>query len=214
MNNFIKSLSNLQSDTIDRYMKRYEMHGVSSFSLGWGGESYQNIRYQTVCESFDLEGKSILDFGCGFGDFLYFLKRKKINCNYLGIDVNQKFIKKAKKLHPNNQFEVYDISKPIPKHWKSDVVIMLGVLNYKQTKINNKKYTNWMLNLTYKLARNALICDFLSSVFEKNYVVEDWVNYYKPQDILKLALTITEKVTLKHNYPSIPQREMLIVMEH
>ncbi|MBX9742256.1 MAG: class I SAM-dependent methyltransferase [Chthoniobacterales bacterium] len=49
----------------------------------------------------NLEGASVLDIGCGFGNFCYFLSTQKIK-EVIGLDPSQKMIAEAKRLHSNN----------------------------------------------------------------------------------------------------------------
>lgn len=46
----------------------------------------------------NLEGKSVLDIGCGFGDFCYFLSTQKIK-QVIGLDPSHNMLKEAKRLH-------------------------------------------------------------------------------------------------------------------
>ena len=59
--------------------------------------------------------KYILDLGCGVGHLINFLKKQNFDTvnNYVGLDINQKYINHAKKLHPKHTFftgEIFDIS--------------------------------------------------------------------------------------------------------
>ena len=156
----------LQEETNKRYLERYKQHGVSSLSLGWSNLVHQYVRYQTVCDSIALKGKKILDFGCGFGDLLGYLQHNNIACEYIGVDINQVFIEQARSRYPKQRFEVYNCGKPIPNAWQSDIIIALGLLNYKQTKVENSAYAKWLLSELYKTAKQAVVCDFLSIIHD------------------------------------------------
>jgi len=52
---------------VDRYSSRFQKYGYSPKTLGWD-KGKQDLRYQMLFREFSLEGKSILDIGCGFGD--------------------------------------------------------------------------------------------------------------------------------------------------
>lgn len=92
---------------LDIYEKRYQKFGISPKSLGWD-KNRARLRFNILASLWDLKGASILDFGCGFGDFYDFLihdkKIKKIT--YTGIDINPTFVEIAKKRHPNGRFLV------------------------------------------------------------------------------------------------------------
>ncbi len=45
----------------------------------------------------ELNNSTVLDYGCGTGDFYRFLKRRNISVRYTGVDINENFISLAKK---------------------------------------------------------------------------------------------------------------------
>lgn len=59
------------------------------------------LRYHILFEEFNLENKSILDIGCGFGDANILLKQKSSNYEYLGIDIVEDLINEAKNIYKN-----------------------------------------------------------------------------------------------------------------
>lgn len=73
-------------------------------SVGWLSEERQNIRFEKLICGLDLSGKKILDFGCGLGAFYGFLQNRGIDCDYIGIDIVEGFVKKAKSMYPKAKF--------------------------------------------------------------------------------------------------------------
>jgi 2-polyprenyl-3-methyl-5-hydroxy-6-metoxy-1,4-benzoquinol methylase len=59
--------------------------------------------------NFIKDGSSVLDLGCGKGEFLQFLKIKKPNCKMMGIDFSSSAIEYAKKTIPDIEFAVADV---------------------------------------------------------------------------------------------------------
>ena len=60
--------------------------------------------------SYLVEGDSVLDVGCGVGHFYPWVK----GMDYLGIDLSEDMLRKAREFNPNGKFEygdVYDLSK-------------------------------------------------------------------------------------------------------
>lgn len=60
----------------------------------------QYIRFEVLTKFIqkDIQNSSILDLGCGFADYLYFLENKDITPKeYLGIDCEEFMIEESKK---------------------------------------------------------------------------------------------------------------------
>lgn len=66
-----------------------------------------------------LEGLSVLDVGCGYGDILGMLPP----CNYLGIDVDEGAVEQARRLWPGHCFKVTGTPT------SCDVILAIGTLH-------------------------------------------------------------------------------------
>lgn len=64
------TLKELSESTISRYSERYYKLGRDVKTLGWGNEEQQFFRFKQVMRIMQCSGKSLLDIGCGFGDFI------------------------------------------------------------------------------------------------------------------------------------------------
>ena len=58
------------------YNNLFRKFKYSYKSLDWGSKKNQLLRFKILAEIGNLRGKKILDVGCGFGDFLFWLKKK------------------------------------------------------------------------------------------------------------------------------------------
>lgn len=73
-----------------------------------------------------LDGKRVLDLGCGTGNLLNHIKPKE----YLGVDINKKFIQLAKKKFPDNDFKVLNLVKENLPNNNYDYVFIMNVLHH------------------------------------------------------------------------------------
>lgn len=74
-------------------------------AVGWISEERQRLRFEKLINGIDLNGKKILDFGCGLGGFCGYLMDIGIECDYVGIDLVDGYLKKARQKYPNGRFE-------------------------------------------------------------------------------------------------------------
>ena len=60
--------------------------------VAWSDSKSQNKRFGVLFDIGIKEGDSILDFGCGLGSMYDYIKEKKLNVNYTGVDINKDYI--------------------------------------------------------------------------------------------------------------------------
>lgn len=181
---------------IERYNQRLEKYGPSFEVLASGTEERRLIHYEVLSEVGDLNGKSVLDLGCGFGDFLGFLQDKGVNVDYTGYDINPNLIKYAKEKYPKGKFFVVDILKedfPI-----FDYIISNEAFNLTLMDVDNYDYIKEILEICYSHSRIGVAIELLSSYvdFESK---EGF--HYLPEKVFSISKGITKKVCLRHDYP-------------
>ncbi|NOX15367.1 MAG: class I SAM-dependent methyltransferase [Epsilonproteobacteria bacterium] len=208
------NLQHISDETVQRYTNRYKKLGYHIKTLGWGTKEQQDYRFsKTLDEAIDFSGKSILDIGCGFGDYFNFLKSNNINfSHYIGYDINENLVNEAKKLYASKKstFNVTNILKTNEKNI-ADIGVMLGLLNFNlKDKFDNYEYSKKMILKAFSLVNEVLIVDFLSTKLIDNYPKEDFVFYHNPSKMIDFAFILSNNVILKHNYAPIPQKEFML----
>ena len=59
-----------RSAAIDYYGPRLQRYGPTAEAVGWNNREKQELRFRVLCEIASLNGRSVLDVGCGLGDLL------------------------------------------------------------------------------------------------------------------------------------------------
>lgn len=112
------------------YESCYEKHGNKPEGFDWPNWDDLNTRFKVLTGLIPDKGNySILDFGCGSGFMIDFLKENGLinRVKYKGVDISQKFITIAKQNHPTFDFECIDILKEDGKLENFDIAILNGV---------------------------------------------------------------------------------------
>jgi len=81
------------------YQNNIETHGLTAQGVAWDSPRTQRRRFAVLASCLgDLRGESIVDAGCGFGDFYLYLKeRGNPPQRYIGIDLLEEMVEEARK---------------------------------------------------------------------------------------------------------------------
>ncbi len=121
----------IQSDAKNRkiYANLYKRFGHSHDSLHWSSRDAQRKRFEVMAQIAPLHHLSVLDIGCGFGDFFGYLKNHNITVEYHGWDLVQEFVTVAQKTYPEARFD--KINPLLTRvNRKFDYVFMCGIFAF------------------------------------------------------------------------------------
>lgn len=184
--------SNNNSENIKLYQKLVNEHGGSFKSLNWGSKESQELRFKVLCESADINNKSIIDVGCGLCDmYNYIIENNYTGVSYTGIDITKEMVAASQKRFPSVeifQAEVGDIKKPY------DCIFASGIFTY-QSKFFLEEFVTSAFNKTnHVLAFNAL-----SSWSGTQDQGEFYAN---PMETVAFCKTLSPWITFRHDYHS------------
>lgn len=94
-------------------------------SMGWTNKQTQIIRFKKLLEIGVKSENTLLDYGCGLGDLINFMEENGIDTrNYTGMDISYRYLKKARELHPKNEFLLCEIDDVLNQY---DYIVASGV---------------------------------------------------------------------------------------
>lgn len=187
-----------KKELIEFYNRHLRDFGDKPQAVRWTPEG-QVLRYETLISiASDISGKSVLDFGCGKGDFYGYLKKKGIDVQYCGIDINENLIEFARKKYPETEFIVMDIEE-IDFKRTFDIIFICGVFNLRIAGIEESMKN--ILKKTFSLCREVLYLNLLTYYVPRRNIE---LFYVKPEEILHFILTeLSLFVTLIHKKEDI-----------
>jgi SAM-dependent methyltransferase len=162
-------------------------------SYGWNTKYTQEIRFMILSEIANLEGATILDVGCGTGDFYQYLKKRVKHFTYLGVDIVPEMINSARSRFPKADFRVLDFSTGIDQ--KFDYVFSSGLLSIKVD--NYKEVYYGMVKNMFEACNKGVAFNFLNlgeSITDDTYIS------YDPSEINKFCYKLTKNIFFKNNY--------------
>jgi 2-polyprenyl-3-methyl-5-hydroxy-6-metoxy-1,4-benzoquinol methylase len=180
----------------DFFNKLVEKYGYSPKSLDYSGEKSQKIKFNIVTEVGIEDNCSVLDVGCGFGDYFNYLKQRGIkNVKYCGIDISNKIVDLAKEknsLVNVIQGNVLDLSDDE----KYDYVISLG-FNAVKTGSNWETLTQ-VLDKMWKLSKKGIAYNAVSTFSEAK---PRKIYFVSPAKVIDYIMNnLTYKVVFRHDY--------------
>lgn len=169
------------------YDKAIQEFGVTHKGLHWNSKYNQYIRFEMLTKFIkkDIKRSSIVDVGCGFGDYITFLELdQKLPTKYIGIDCEEKMIKVSKEKFPNYTFKKIDVLKD--ELFEADYFVASGSLN-----ILNIDECELFIKKCYTSSKKGFVFNFLKNIT---------FNKISQKDILNICTKYCSKVRLKENY--------------
>jgi SAM-dependent methyltransferase len=125
-----ESVSNLRFDVAAYYASKLALHGPTSRGVDWNGAASHELRHRQFLRLLDgAADASVLDLGCGFGDFLRFLRSEGYRGPFIGYDVAPVMIAEASRLHGEGSDRLWRVgAKPAET---ADFAIASGIFNLK-----------------------------------------------------------------------------------
>jgi SAM-dependent methyltransferase len=189
-------LSKKDSDiVVRRYTERFMKFGISPMTLGWN-KGKQFLRFGILTSFFDLNNKSVLDIGCGFGDAINYFDKIFKNYKYNGVDLVSQLVFTAKEKHPEHTFYCTDFLKMKIKR-KYDFAIGSGIFNFKLQESDNYRYIDNVIKKSLEIVNEAVAFDFLSDKVDYRY---EHTFHSSPEKILGIAYKYSKNVILRNDY--------------
>lgn len=182
----------------DYYNARYQKYGYSPKTLGWD-KGKQDLRFSVLTSEYDIQGKRILDIGCGFGDLNGYLERKGYQYEYCGIDLTEVFLNEGKKRYPGKKFLLGDFLE-YDFHEKFDYAVASGIFNIKfgeDHDLTNYEFIEKSITKALDLVKDGIAFDFLSDKVDYRY---EHTFHSDPSKILDFAYQHSRNVLLRNDY--------------
>ncbi len=176
------------------YGEKLKVYGDDARSLGWtpGG---RKVRFGALADIGDLAGSSVLDVGCGFGDFYGYLRDREIRADYTGIDINADFIAIAKDNYPDARFEISDFEEH-GTNGMYDWAFAAGIFTIRLS--DNEAFVKNTLRRMFDCCRKGFAADFLRPAYGD--AAGDLYWRPQPEDIVKICRALSKRIILRCDY--------------
>ena len=155
------------------YEKAVVQYGVSAKGVHWSNKETQYKRFEIIYKLLEEDFKiaSIVDAGCGFGDFYNYLYQNDIHLKYyLGVDCYEKMIELSRVRFPHVDFQLLDILEDdLPR---ADYYIASGSLN-----ILSRELFYRFIERCYDASSKGFVFNFLTKKSFNRISIEDVISY-------------------------------------
>lgn len=139
----------------EHYDRLLAAHGTGPLGVGWNSELAQHARFQSLARV--LNGAparfSVIDYGCGTGALLEWLRGRGHDCSYTGFDVSEAMVRVAAADHAGAPEAVFtstadDLSP-------ADFVVASGILNLRFD-LSEEEWRDYAVGVVADLRRLAV----------------------------------------------------------
>lgn len=156
------------------------------------GRKGQRLRFEAFLGHHDLRGRSVLDIGCGVGDFFDRLQARGIGADYQGLDVSPEMIARARQRFPGARFEVGEAAAVTSQY---DYTVAFAIHNVRVD--DGRRILEDALARQFAMSRVAAHMSLLTDRYSG---FDPHIQAWRAEEILTLALSITPYASLRHDY--------------
>ena len=188
-------------DQVARYYEsKLAAHGATPAGVDWSSEQSQTVRFEQFAGLMNDRETSILDYGCGYGAHLDFLRRHGHLGAYTGFDAAPAMIEAATALHAGDSRATFVSRRDALG--VSDVTVASGIFNVRlSTPVEDWiKYMHATIGDLASLSRRGFGFNVLTSYSDADKRRPD-LYYADPRDVLDYCLgRWPRRVALIHDY--------------
>ncbi len=179
---------------IDRHRDSLTRHGYHPHALYWSSREIQEIRFAVLAEIGIRAGDSVLDVGCGFGDFMGWFERQHGTIRYTGIDLSPDLLREARRRYAAGRFlqgELFDVAFA---EQSFDWVILSGALN--EQLHDQGAYMRRVVARMFALSRCGVAFNLLDARTLRAHDLQS----HQPQEVWRWCSTLCPDCHMRDDY--------------
>lgn len=193
------------SEEFARLEKHYSSllaeHGDSPQAVQYRDRATHERRFEILADVGLRPDAKVLDFGCGTGAFLDYLRRERGYVGeYVGCDLSEAMVAKAQEKFPDARFIRRDVlSEGLEEDF--DIILIAGVFN--NLGDDNFGFMQAALKALFPHVREALAFNGISRYVD---FMDEGLYYADPEQVFRFCKeSLSPLVTLRHDYLIRPE---------
>lgn len=184
----------------DYYSKKIEEHGLTPKGVDWNSEESQTLRFDQLTKIINKQSFSVIDYGCGYGALLDYIKQHYSEFQYTGFDISKKMIEHAHASHSSTKYLWTTEDQSLQP---ADYVIASGIFNVKLDH-SEETWKSYILQTLHKI-NTISQCGFSFNILTSYSDRERMKSYLYYADSLFLfdycKRNFSKEIALLHDYP-------------
>ena len=171
------------------YSAKLDAHGSTPQGVDWNGiDSHERRHRQFLYLLGGNPNASVIDLGCGFGDFLRFLRTEGYQGPFTGYDIAPSMIEKARQIHGENEDHRWRVGDEPTE--TADFAVASGIFNVKGDVPNEvwSLYVQQTIDTLARAGRRGFAFNLLSMSSDPDRRRPN-LYYADPADMLSLCLS-------------------------
>jgi SAM-dependent methyltransferase len=194
-------MKNIYKNIDNYYSSKIKSHGPSPKGVDWNGKKSQYTRFNQLSKIILNDRFSISDIGCGYGEYLKFLKENFNDFEYKGYDLSQEMIINAQKIYAEKESDFIFLDN-LENIIKADYSIASGIFNVKMH-FDDLKWLNYILDTLEKInnkSKKGFAFNVLTKYSDKEFLDEQ-LFYADPLYLFDYCKkNFASNVALLHDY--------------
>lgn len=182
---------------IDSQRDAWNRHAYHPNALYWSDQESQHLRFKILMDIGMQAGDSVLDVGCGFGDFADYLAKQGKSVRFTGIDLSEELLEEGRKRYSDISLisgDLYDFD-PSPESF--DYVTLSGALN--RNLDDNGNYARSVIRRMFDACRKGIAFNLLDS--RHQWTNSRWdLQSFHPDEIGELVRAFSDSFEIRDEY--------------
>ena len=187
---------------VEYFRKHLQEHGSGARGMDWKDRDSQYLRFQVISKYIDATSRtSVLDVGCGSGEFLAFALENNIAIDYVGIDICAEMVNACRQRFGEESAICAEATDICGMGHKYDYVIASGTFNAKIDIPEKTWEAHFYKNILamFEMCRTAIVFNVMTSFVDYRY---DRLYYPNCGDLTKFAVEqLSRRFIFDHSYP-------------
>ncbi len=175
----------------------WQRFGFHPNALFWTSREIQETRFQILLEAGMATDDTLLDVGCGFGDFSAWLEGQGIAVKYTGIDLSAELLEEGRRRYPEIELHEGDLFEFNPSTASYDWVTLSGTLNRDHG--DDGDYARTVVQRMYETCRKGIAFNLLDA--RHKWTQGRWdLQSFHPDEIAELASELSSNFKIRDGY--------------